>query len=326
MALSCGLPRVGVTHHPALWSPDVPHGTVTGALRPSASLSRRTSLRGSAVCRALARLFTVLILLPPSEGKTAPRSGAPLDLESLVLPSLAGERTTAMGILSAVSSAPDAAEVLGVGEAVRSDIEANMVLFESPAAPAHQVFTGVLFDALDYASLPEAARRRARSRVLVFSGLFGVLALGDHVPNHRLSVTASLPGLGRMSSWWKPRLTPPLDAHAERAGVIIDCRSGGYAAQWKAPAGLTATVDVFQVRAGKRTVVSHFAKHTRGLVARQLLLAGSRVVTSPETAAEVVAAAGSAAGSHEWEVDLVPSTGKKHASLQVTLPEVHTTV
>lgn len=268
----------------------------------------------------------MLILLPPSEGKTAPRSGAPLDLESLLLPSLSGERTTAMGILSSVSSAPDAAQVLGVGETVRADVEANTVLFDSPAAPAHQLFTGVLFDALDYASLPEAARRRAREHVLVFSGLFGVLALGDRIPNHRLTVTANLPGLGRMSSWWKQRLTPPLNAHAERAGVIVDCRSGGYMAQWKAPAGLTVTVDVFQIRQGKRTVVSHFAKHTRGLVARQLLLAGSRAVTSPQSAAEVVAAAGSAAGPHAWSVDLVPAAGQKHASLQVTLPEAHSTV
>lgn len=268
----------------------------------------------------------MLILLPPSEGKTAPRSGAPLDLESLVLPSLAGERTTAMGILSSVSSAPDAAEVLGVGASVLHDVEANKVLFESPAAPAHQVFTGVLFDALDYATLPEAARRRARENVLVFSGLFGVLALGDHVPNHRLSVTASLPGLGRMSSWWKQRLTPSLDARAEHAGVIVDCRSGGYVAQWRAPAGLTVSVDVFQVRDGQRTVVSHFAKHTRGLVARELLIAGSRAVHSPETAAEVVAAAGTAAGPHEWSVDLVPASGRKRASLQVTLPDQHSTV
>jgi hypothetical protein len=27
VALACGLPRVGVTHHPALWSPDVPRAT-----------------------------------------------------------------------------------------------------------------------------------------------------------------------------------------------------------------------------------------------------------------------------------------------------------
>jgi uncharacterized protein len=268
----------------------------------------------------------VLILLPPSEGKTAPRSGAPLDLQSLTLPTLAGERTTAMGILSAVSSAPDAAEVLGVGATVRADIDANLVLTEAPAAPAHQVFTGVLFDALDYASLPETARRRAREKVLVFSGLFGVLGLGDHIPNHRLSVTSSLPGLGRMSTWWKPRLTPLLDAQAEHTGVVIDCRSGGYAAQWKAPTGITATVDVFQIRDGQRTVVSHFAKHTRGLVARELLIAGPPAVKSPEGAAEVVASAGAAAGPHDWSVDLVPSSGRKHASLQVTLPEQHTTV
>ncbi|MFC7402611.1 YaaA family protein [Citricoccus sp. GCM10030269] len=268
----------------------------------------------------------MLILLPPSEGKTAPRSGAPLDLHSLFLPSLAGERTTVMGTLSAVSSAPDAARVLGVGASAQPDIDANTVLMESPTAPAHQVFTGVLFDALDYSALPEAARRRARKSVLVFSGLFGVLTLGNRIPNHRLSVSNSLPGIGRMSSWWKPRLAPLLDAHATSSRVIIDCRSGGYAAQWKAPPAVTATVDVFQIRNGERTVVSHFAKHTRGLVARELLLAGPRAVKSVEAAADVVAASGSASGPYDWTVDLVPSTGTKPASLQITLPDQHTTV
>jgi uncharacterized protein len=271
----------------------------------------------------------VLILLPPSEGKTAPQSGAPMELSSLFLPTLTGERLTVMGTLAAVSTAPDAAEVLGVGATKRADIEANLVLDTAPAAPAHQVYTGVLYDALDYASLPDLARRRAREEVLVFSGLFGVLALGDRIPNHRLTVSATLPNMGRMSSWWKPRLTPLLDEKAAHAGVVIDCRSGGYAAQWKAPAETTVTVDVFQVRNGERTVVSHFAKHTRGLVARELLLAGPRLAKSPEAAAEVVAAAGSASGPYDWTVDLIPSTqtaGSKPGRLEVTLPEQHTTV
>jgi cytoplasmic iron level regulating protein YaaA (DUF328/UPF0246 family) len=252
-----------------------------------------------------------------------------MELSSLFLPALSGERITVMGTLAAVSTAPDAPAVLGVGTAKRADIEANLVLGTAPAAPAHQVYTGVLYDALDYASLPDLARRRAREEVLVFSGLFGVLALGDRIPNHRLTVTATLPNMGRMSSWWKPRLTPLLDARAAHAGVIIDCRSGGYAAQWKAPAETTVTVDVFQVRNGERTVVSHFAKHTRGLVAREFLLAGPRSAKSPETAAEIVAAAGSASGPYEWTVDLVPvseTPGSKPGRLELTLPERHTTV
>ena len=90
----------------------------------------------------------MLILLPPSEGKTTPSSGAPMELSSLFLPTLTGERITVMGTLAAVSTAPDAAEVLGVGRAKLSDIEANLVLDTAPAGPAHQVFTGVLYDAL----------------------------------------------------------------------------------------------------------------------------------------------------------------------------------
>ena len=76
------------------------------------------------------------------------------------------------------------------------------------------MFTGVLFDALDHASLSAAAKRRARLSVLVFSALFGATALADRIPAFRLSVGAKLPGLPGLAAHWRPVLTPALDALA----------------------------------------------------------------------------------------------------------------
>lgn len=265
----------------------------------------------------------MLILLPPSEGKTSPGSGAPLDLDSLLFPTLAGERRTVLGTLTTASALPDALSVLGVGASLEDEVRANVDVLEAYAAPGHQVYSGVLFEALDYATLSDGARTRARKDALVFSGLFGATALGDRIPAYRLPITAKLPGLGGLAAWWKPRIGPELDELAEHTGVVVDCRSGGYAALWRAPAQTAVTVDVFQLRDGKRTVVSHFAKHTRGLVARILLEAGGRTVRSPQSAAEAVAQAGdgSHADGHQWEVDLMAAHGKTPAKLEVTLPE-----
>lgn len=275
--------------------------------------------------RGVDRVDRVLILLPPSEGKTAPASGRPLDLSGLVLaddPDVTAARAEMLERLVEVSGRADALEILGVGPGLAEEVAANRTLAKNPAAAAHRVYTGVLFDALDYPSLPAAARTRARRDALVFSALFGVTSLGDAVPAHRLSVGAKLPDMPGLGAWWKKRLTPALDALAEEVGgPVVDCRSGGYAAQWKAPAERTVAVDVFQMKAGRRTVVSHFAKHTRGLVARELLAAPAAQVRTLERAVAVVEAAGSAEGPHDWTVELVEPTARKAGALQVVLPE-----
>lgn len=47
VALSRGSPRVGVTHHPALWSPDLPRRDVSRRGRPTGSPAAPSSLAGS---------------------------------------------------------------------------------------------------------------------------------------------------------------------------------------------------------------------------------------------------------------------------------------
>ncbi|MHA7181118.1 YaaA family protein [Arthrobacter sp. MDB2-24] len=252
----------------------------------------------------------MLILLPPSEGKSAARKGGPVHLEDLHFPELNDARRAVLAALKSASSAADAHAILGVGESLAADVARNLVLDVAPAAPAHDVYSGVLYDALGYAGMTPVQKRRAREHCVVVSGLWGAIAFGDPIPAYRLSMSVDLPGTGRLASFWKKHLASPLTEHAG-AGLVVDCRSSTYAAAWAPPAQQSAAVNVVQLRNGRRTVVSHFAKHTRGEFARHLL---TRRGTAPETAEALLKVA-----REKWTAELEPSGGRKPAQLTIVL-------
>jgi cytoplasmic iron level regulating protein YaaA (DUF328/UPF0246 family) len=232
----------------------------------------------------------VLILLPPSEGKAPPRRrGRPADLDTLALPELTSTRAAVRDALVAASSRPDALELLGVGEGLRPEVELNTRLASTPSAGALEVYTGVLYDALGFASLSPAAKRRAGRVLRVQSALWGPVGPGDRIAPYRLSMAATLPGLGPLARVWRSVLAGPMAALAG-SGVVVDCRSSSYAAAWT-PTGEAArrllAVRVFTEVAGRRTVVSHAAKHTRGQVAGVLLEHPGRLTTVADVAAAV---------------------------------------
>ena len=208
----------------------------------------------------------VLILLPPSEGKTAPRRGAPLDLGSLYLPELAPAPQAVLDALIEVSGRDDAARQLKVTPGLADLVHRNTSLKDAATARAEKVYTGVLYDALDTAALDAAARRRANRRVLIFSALFGALRLSDRIPAYRLSGSVSLPGFGPVSTYWRGQLQDAIDGR----GLVVDCRSSAYAAMWQPQTDRHLPVRVFREADGVRSVISHMAKHSRGLVARAL--------------------------------------------------------
>lgn len=219
------------------------------------------------------------IWLPPSQGKADVRHGRPLDLDALAFPELTPTRERVLDALAAASASPEALEILGVGLGRADDVRTNLALRDAPAAPASTLYNGVLFDALDYATLSEGARRRARRDVLVFSGAFGVVRWADRLPPYRLDGAVSLPGIGPVARVWRAAIGPVLRPDE----LVIDARSGTYAAFAAHP--LAVPVRVFREVNGRRSVVSHMAKHSRGLVARALLEA-PRAPRTPEQAAQ----------------------------------------
>lgn len=173
----------------------------------------------------------MLILLPPSEGKTPAKGGDAVDWASLSFPELNTYRAKVLDALGTVSAHEDALALLGVGASLRADVERNTRLHAEPAAPAHQVYSGVLYDALGYDSLTPVQRKKAEASVLVVSALWGAIRFGDRVPAYRLSMGTALPDVGRLASFWKPQLNEALLAAAE-GELLVDCRSSTYAAAW----------------------------------------------------------------------------------------------
>jgi cytoplasmic iron level regulating protein YaaA (DUF328/UPF0246 family) len=117
----------------------------------------------------------MLVLLPPSEGKTAPRRGKALDLDGLSFPGLTDTRRSVLAALVAASAEPDALCVLDVPPTLGGEVARNRFLPTAHTAPAAAVYSGVLYAALDLAGLDTAARRRANRWLVVTSALFGAV-------------------------------------------------------------------------------------------------------------------------------------------------------
>jgi uncharacterized protein len=259
----------------------------------------------------------VLILLPPSEGKTAARRGKSLDLAALSSPSLTPTRTTLLEALTTLCREdPDkAAEVLGLGAGLRDLVERNATIADAPTARADAIYTGVLYDALDFATLSSAARRRATSRVVVTSSLFGIVRPGDRIPAYRLSGDAVLPGVGSVAGAWREVLGDAI-TDAMGTGLLVDLRSSTYAAFWRPTKDLSrrvATVRVLHESGGRRTVVSHFNKATKGRIVRALLEDGADPRTPTALAAALTRLG--------WTVELGEPT-PKGTQLDVVVSEV----
>ncbi|KIZ18603.1 peroxide stress protein YaaA [Streptomyces natalensis] len=261
----------------------------------------------------------MLVLLPPSEGKAAGETGPTLDLGSLSLPGLNAVREAVLEELVGLCAADEtkAQEVLGLSQGLKGEIAKNAGLRTAGTRPAGEIYTGVLYDALGLASLDARARRLAEESLLVFSGLWGAVRIGDRIPSYRCSMGVKLPALGALGAYWRAPMAEVLPAAAGE-GLVLDLRSAAYATAWKPKgevAGRTATVRVLQSKivdgVEKRSVVSHFNKATKGRLVRDLLTAGLR----PKDPAELVAALrelgyaveaeASAKGGKAWGLDVI---------------------
>jgi cytoplasmic iron level regulating protein YaaA (DUF328/UPF0246 family) len=113
-----------------------------------------------------------------------------------------------------------------------------------------------------------------------------------------LSAKARLKKIGPPASFWRDALAEAMPD--EPGGLVVDMRSGGYAAAWKPKRATPLAVRAFSENGGERKAVSHMAKAVRGDVARALLLA-KRPPADPEAAATIAREAG-------FEVELGPGT------------------
>lgn len=215
-----------------------------------------------------------LILLPPSEGKAPGGDGDPWAPGTMAV-DLDRRRERVMAGLGRAMRQNQAAraKLLGVkGTALAAATAADRAIRTAPTRPAIERYTGVLYEALDLRSLTAVQRRRLDGSVLILSGLWGAVAPADPIPDYRLKMGVSLPGLGKLSTMWRPDLSARLAERAEGRRVW-NLLPNEHAAAWQAPEGLAQyTVRFLERRPdGSLTAVSHWNKFLKGALVRFLL-------------------------------------------------------
>jgi len=206
------------------------------------------------------------ILLPPSEGKNQPRRRKAIKWSALAFPS---DLTSTRAALLKKHKEID----LG-----SCDTAAN-------------VYSGVLYQALDYSSLSSTAQSRANKSILIFSAAFGVLRLTDAIPYYKFKIETSL--------WKKPLLLALAGLDEE---LIVDNRSSTYATVWTPNPSNTVGIRVFKKVNGQLKVITHMSKLTRGEVTR-FLVSQTKVPHNPKELHQLL--------SKKFTCKLIAPTAKK---------------
>ncbi|MBX3314751.1 MAG: peroxide stress protein YaaA [Actinobacteria bacterium] len=193
-----------------------------------------------------------LVLIPPSEGKASGGRGAPWRPGTMRIAELDEPRVELLA-------------ALGAGHPVH----------EAPTMAAIERYTGVLYKELDAGSITGTAKRRLNANVLTVSGLWGLVAPRDPIPDYRLKMSASVPPLGRLSTWWPPEITAALVERA-RGAVVWDLLPNEHAAaiDWTAIAPRLRVTATFLDHNGR--TVSHWNKLLKGSIVRWLVESGEQ--------------------------------------------------
>ena len=186
----------------------------------------------------------MLILLPPSEKKKAATSQEKFELSSLVF----------------------AAELTGA----RSQTTTSHDF--SQTSPAIEIYDGVLYQGLNWKTLTAAEQKRANTKVLIISALFGLVRPLDKIFSYKEKIDNKL---------WREAIAQVSAKFSNE--LVIDCRSSTYKGVWTINPQNTVEVRVFKVNGEERNVITHMSKKYRGELTGHLL----KQTTDPTTAAEV---------------------------------------
>jgi len=136
--------------------------------------------------------------------------------------------------------------------------------------PAIEVYTGVLYKALDWLSLNKESQARGQKSIAIISAKYGVLQPLDRIEPYKQKID---------SASMRAQVTETLSAR--KATLVIDCRSSTYKGVWTPPAQTCVEIKVFINHDGEKKVITHMSKKTRGEVTR-LLLQSSSIPTNPQ--------------------------------------------
>ncbi|WP_091232266.1 YaaA family protein [Microbacterium sp. 3J1] len=214
------------------------------------------------------------ILLPPSETKHPGGSGPAFEVAALSLPALRRQRDDMVDALVDLAADEEAARrVLKLSARQAGEVEHNRMLRSARTMPAVDRYTGVLYDALDAASLTAASRRWLGEHVWIHSAPFGPVGALDGIPPYRLAAGTSVPGMASLRSHWATAATAAIAG--EEPDFVLDLRSEAYVALGPVPAHVPSAYVRVVTEHGR--ALNHFNKKSKGLLVRRLAESRPRV-------------------------------------------------
>ena len=217
----------------------------------------------------------LLVLVPPSEAKT-PGGTLRVGVGAFDAALEDDRRRVIEALLATLkgSTARRQEIVLNArGPLLERALEATRRLAEDrvPRLAAWQRYSGVVWSHLAPASLGPAQRRR----ILIPSSLYGITTAEDRIADFRLKMNVGVAPLGTMSTFWRPKVTPVLAAHAKRSTIVNLLPLEHEAALDLGELARTRHVVRVQFIDGEGgTTVGHDAKAVKGILARTLLTEG----------------------------------------------------
>jgi cytoplasmic iron level regulating protein YaaA (DUF328/UPF0246 family) len=117
-------------------------------------------------------------------------------------------------------------------DAIEEGVEANRQVFEAPLMAAIERYgPGVMYRAMEFETLPTGAQRRLLENGVIVSSMFGLLRPDDLIPDYRVSIDASIDGLGRVTDYWRDVVSPHIDRLVDDR-IVWNLLPAEHAAAW----------------------------------------------------------------------------------------------
>jgi cytoplasmic iron level regulating protein YaaA (DUF328/UPF0246 family) len=191
-------------------------------------------------------------------------------------------------------------KALKLGKDPDADIASLKELLTAPTMPAVERYAGTLYDALGFQTLSPEGQERAKEKLFIQSGLFGLLPATEQIPYYRLSANSSLPGIDLKKHWTNAHVA----VWPRMLGPILDLRSKSYAALNPIPDREHYTVEVLDETSGK--ALNHFNKKSKGAFVRAALENGLETVDQIPQIAKLAGLSARQSGS---VIELIVPTG-----------------
>lgn len=148
---------------------------------------------------------------------------------------------------------------------------------KQPIKAAALAFAGDTYQGLEAPTLEEEEMAWAQNHLRILSGLYGVLRPMDAIEPYRLEMGSRLKtDKGRsLYEYWGTRLADALNAQADATGskLLVNCASQEYfGAVDRGALAIPVITPVFkEIKDGRASIVSFFAKKARGAMTRHIV-------------------------------------------------------